>query len=241
MPAGRLRLGDDPGRAVPVVPQRAYGQTSTENGVPSMRRHLIVSVTVCILLTSGCGSQVSGSPSNSAPSTPSASESVELPAPEECSDPDVYALWTEYCANVGEGTEPTEEPVPVAVNPTFGETYTYENGLAVTVSAPQPYTPSNSAAVGEPSPPNFVVFDITVTNGTQTNYDPSSFSASMQSATTEEQQVYDSANGIGGSPTTTLLPGREIQFRMAFGATNPDDLVLEVTPGFEYGSAIFTS
>jgi hypothetical protein len=63
----------------------------------------------------------------------------------------------------------------------------------------------------------------------------------MQSATTEEQQVYDSANGIGGSPTTTLLPGREIQFRMAFGATNPDDLVLEVTPGFEYGSAIFTS
>ena len=241
MPAGRLRLGDDPGRAVPVVPQRAYGQTSTKNGVPSMRRHLIVSVTVCILLTSGCGSQVSGSPSNSAPSTPSASESVKLPAPEECSDPDVYAQWTEYCANVIADAEMAEETVSPAVIPTFGETFTYQDGLAVTVSAPQPFQPSDSAAVGEPAPPSYVVFDITVKNGTQANYDPASFMASLQSGTVEGEQVFDSASGLGGTPSTTLLPGRESAFRMAFGVTDPNDLVMEVTPGFEYESAIFTS
>jgi len=206
-----------------------------------MSRRLVVSLCAGFLLLSGCGSQVSGS-SASAPSTPSASESLELPAPEDCSDPDVYAEWTEYCANVGEGSAPpSEEPPAAPANPTFGESYTYENGLTVTVSPPQPYAPSDSAAVGEPAPPNSVVFDITVTNGTQTNYDPAAFMATMQSGSTEGQQVFDSANGIGGTPTTTLLPGRESQFRVAFGATDPNDLVLEVAPGFDYESAIFTS
>jgi hypothetical protein len=206
-----------------------------------MSRRLLVSLSAGLLLLSGCGSQVSGS-SATASSTPSASESPELPTAEDCSDPDVYAEWTEYCANVGEDSAtPSEEPPTAPANPTFGETYTYENGLAVTVSPPQPYAPSDSAAVGDPAPPNFVAFDITVTNGTQANYDPAMFTATMQSGSTEGQQVFDSANGIGGTPTTTLLPGRESQFRMAFGATDPNDLVLEVAPGFEYESAIFTS
>jgi hypothetical protein len=73
------------------------------------------------------------------------------------------------------------------------------------------------------------------------NYDPATFSASVQSGSTEEDQVYDSANGIGGTPSTILLPGRESVFRMASGGTDPADLVMEVTPGFEYESAIFTS
>jgi hypothetical protein len=177
-----------------------------------------------------------------APSSSSASEGVALPAAEECADPDVYARWTEYCANVGGGSSPEPSSPPAAApTPHFGETYSYENGLTVTVGAPQPYTPSDSAAVGEPAPPSFVVFEIKVVNGTTGNYDPVSFSASLQSGPTEEEQVFDSANGIGGTPSTTLLPGRESVFRMAFGATDPADLVMEVTPGFEYESAIFTS
>ncbi|MGY1666989.1 hypothetical protein [Geodermatophilus sp. SYSU D00696] len=199
------------------------------------------------ILLAGCGSQVSGGPSTASPSaspspSPSESDVGELPSPEECADPGVYADWTEYCANVAEPSDATsEEPPSAAVNPRFGQTYTYENGLAVTVAPPQPYTPSDSAAVGEPAPPSFVVFDVTVANGTQANYDPATFMATMQSGTTEGQQVYDSANGIGGTPSTTLLPGRESTFRLAFGATHPNDLVLEVTPGFDYESAIFTS
>ncbi|MGY1822748.1 hypothetical protein [Geodermatophilus sp. SYSU D00079] len=206
-----------------------------------MRSRLTGSLAAGLFLLAGCGVEVSGTPSG-ASSAPADPEGVALPAAEECADPDVYARWTEYCANVDGGSSAESSSAPAAApNPRFGETYTYENGLAVTVGPPQPYTPSDSAAVGEPAPPAFVVFDVTVVNGTTGNYDPVSFSASLQSGVTEEEQVYDSANGIGGTPSTTLLPGRESVFRLAFGATDPADLVMEVSPSFEYESAIFTS
>lgn len=208
-----------------------------------MRRRLLVTcLTVSVTLV-GCGSDESGAPSRAAssPSETEAKSESRLPDPEECSDPDVYAEWTEYCANLEAGSEMDTEEPPPAVNPQFGETYVYENGLEVTISAPQPYAPSEYAFVGEPAPPAFVVFDITVTNGSQTNYEPGIFSVTLQSGSVEGEQVYDSANGVGGTPSTTLLPGRDSVFRMAFGVTDPDDLVLEVTPGFDYESAIFTS
>jgi len=123
----------------------------------------------------------------------------------------------------------------------FGNTFTYVNGLAVTISPPQPYTPTDTAYISEPAPPAFVVFDVTIVNGTATNYEPTLFSATMQSANVESDPVFDSGGGINGSPSTVLLPGRETVFRMAFGATDPADLVLEVSPGFEYDPAVFTS
>ncbi len=121
----------------------------------------------------------------------------------------------------------------------FGQTYTYQNGLAVTVGTPQPYTPSSSASIGQPAPPALVAFDVTIVNGAQANYDPSQFSASMQSGNTEQQRVFDSANGITLA-MTPILPGRESAFTIVFGATNPDDLVLQVRPGYEYTPVIFT-
>lgn len=134
----------------------------------------------------------------------------------------------------------SEAPAP-AENPTFGRTFTYDDGLSITVSAPQPYEPSEYAFVGEPAPAAFVVFDVTIVNGTSANYEPAVFSATMQSANVESSQVFDSQQGMNGSPSTVLLPGREAVFRMAFGATDPADLVLQVTPGFEYDAAVFTS
>jgi hypothetical protein len=136
---------------------------------------------------------------------------------------------------------PTTEAPPPVVNPKFGETFTYEDGLVLTVSAPQPYTPSEYSYVGEPAPPAFVAFDITIVNTTQANYDPAMFFATMQSANVEQQQIFDSANGIEGSPTTPILPGRETVFRLAFGAANPADLVMQVSPSFEHEPVIYTS
>lgn len=135
----------------------------------------------------------------------------------------------------------SSEAPPPAPNPTFGRTFTYEDGLSVTVSAPQPYEPSEYAYVGEPAPAAFVAFDVTIVNGTADNYEPAMFNATMQSGNVESSQVFDSEQGMNGSPSTVLLPGREAVFRMAFGAADPADLVLQVTPGFEYDAAIFTS
>lgn len=133
--------------------------------------------------------------------------------------------------------EPSATP---AANPRFGETFRFVNGLAVMVGTPQPFTPSETAAVQQKAPA-YLSFPVTVVNGSSTNYDPALFNATVQSANVEGAQVFDSAQGVNGSPSTTVLPGRESAFRVVFGVTDPADLVLEVTPSFEYDPAIFTS
>ena len=125
-------------------------------------------------------------------------------------------------------------------NPTFGQTYTYDDGLKVEVSPPQKFTPSDSA-VGTKQWPAYVSFTLTLTNGTGKNYDPTLFTTSLQSGSAEGGQVFDSAQGINGSPTTPLLPGRQVQFTVAYGVPDPTDLVLQVTPGLDYQPVIFTS
>ncbi|OZC83450.1 hypothetical protein CH282_15990 [Rhodococcus sp. 06-418-1B] len=127
-----------------------------------------------------------------------------------------------------------------STNSVFGQAFTFNNGLSVGVSAPTPYTPSASAATSDPNG-QFVAFTVTIVNGSSENYDPALFTASLQSGNTEAEQVYDSANDVGGAPSTAVLPSRESQFTMAFEVSDPADLVLQVSPGFEYRDAFFTN
>ncbi|RYF56953.1 MAG: hypothetical protein EOO27_16950 [Comamonadaceae bacterium] len=136
-------------------------------------------------------------------------------------------------------TTTTSRTTPAPANPTFGQTYTFENGLEVTVSAPQPYTPTASAAGADASLPA-IAFDVTVVNGSPENYETMMFSTTLQSGNQEASEIYDTG-GIGGSPSTITLPGRESAFRIAYAVTNPADLVMQVSPGFEYEKIIFTS
>ncbi|WP_139281984.1 hypothetical protein [Rhodococcus zopfii] len=121
----------------------------------------------------------------------------------------------------------------------FGEAFTFRNGLGVAVSVPQPFTPSVSAAGLEPGD-QAVVFTITIVNGSTENYDPALFSTSLQSGNREASEIFDTPNNVGGSPSTAVLPGRESEFQVAYSVTNPTDLVMQVSPGFEYRDAIFT-
>jgi hypothetical protein len=78
-------------------------------------------------------------------------------------------------------------------------------------------------------------------NGTDANFDATLFLTTMQSGNVEASQVYDFEQNVGGAPSTTLLPGREAVFKIAFGVSNPADLVMEVAPSFEHEAAIFTT
>ncbi|GHF22489.1 hypothetical protein [Pseudolysinimonas yzui] len=133
--------------------------------------------------------------------------------------------------------ETTEAP-PEAGNPVFGDSFEWSDGLAITVSAPAGYQPSASAYAPEAAA--YVVFTVTIVNGSDENYEPA-FTASMQSGNTESEQVFDIDQGVSGGPTTTLLPGREVTFPLAFGVSDPEDLVLEVGIDFAHDTAIFTS
>jgi hypothetical protein len=123
---------------------------------------------------------------------------------------------------------------------TFGKTYTWEDGIAVTVSAPEPFKRSEYAAGGEDAAA-YVAFTITVVNGTSAPFDVSMFTASAQSGNTEAESVFDTENKLEGSPSTKLLAGREAKFRMGFGVSDPADIVLEIAPSFEHNSVLFTS
>jgi len=122
----------------------------------------------------------------------------------------------------------------------FGGTYTYEDGLSVTVSTPKKFKPSEYAFVEDAEA--YVAMTVKIVNKTGKPYDPSLFYATMQSGNEEAEQVFDSENDIGGSPDTKVLNGREVKFKIGYGVKDPKDLVLEVNPeSLTYDAAIFTS
>lgn len=122
---------------------------------------------------------------------------------------------------------------------TFGAAYTWKDGLSVTVGVPEGYEPGKYAA-GTEGFDQFVVFDVTLVNKTGETWDPVLFSASVQSGNTEGSAVFDSAQ-LPNRPTTKLLDGREVTFKMAFGVADPADIVMEVRPDFTHSSVIFQS
>lgn len=135
---------------------------------------------------------------------------------------------------------PVEEaPAPASTNLKFGETFTYENGVSLTVGTPEPFTPSEYAAADEA--PAYLKMTLTIVNGGTENLDPAGWYGTMQSGNVEASKVYDSEQ-LGDEPSTTILPGREATFAVGYGVMDPADLVFEVTAGmFEYDDVIFTS
>lgn len=135
---------------------------------------------------------------------------------------------------------PTPTPSPPEEGPRkLGARFTYEDGLVVIVAKPTAFQPSEYSSFDKA--PAYLSFKVTVINGTSARYDPALFQVTVQSNDAEAGEVYDSANGFEGAPSTAVLPGRQSTFKVGFGVQNPKDLVVEVTPGFEYDAAIFTS
>jgi len=184
-----------------------------------MKRLLGTALLLAILAATGCSSD-DGGRDEDPPSGTNADSGDDLaedePTEEESSD-----------------SEAPEE------NPTFGEAYTWENGLTVKVGIPKPYKPSDSASAGKGE---HIAFDITVVNKTGANYDVSCDSLSMQSGNAEAEQIFDSENGLEGSPSTALLDGRESKFRVGFTVSDPTDLVLQYSScDFDAEPAFFVS
>jgi hypothetical protein len=121
----------------------------------------------------------------------------------------------------------------------FGAAYTWPDGLQVSVSAPTPFTPSaTSTAQGAAA---YLSFTVTIVNNTGATYEPALFHASVQSGDKEADQIFDAAGGFTGTPGTAILNGRQSTFTIGFGVANPDDVVMEVSPGLNYDKAYFTT
>lgn len=133
----------------------------------------------------------------------------------------------------------TPAPTPTSRTGVFGQTFTYDDGLAITVSPGKAFQPSRYAATDKKAA--YVAFTITMVNGTGSSVDPTLFTASVQSGATEGTRVLDSESGLTSTPRTALLPGRTSTFPLGFGLDDPADVVMEVSPGTDYDDTILTS
>jgi hypothetical protein len=182
--------------------------------------HKVGALVAAIALLAGCSSVPAGAPV-AKPSTPSVhTVTPDVSAPE----PFPSETSAEEGDRIGR----------------FGETYTWEDGIEVTISQPSTYRPSDSAA-GTDGFKKFVLFTVTVKNGGKDRFDPGLFGINGLSGDTEASQVFDSAKDIGGGPNASLLPGRSVKFKAAFGVADASDIVLEVSPSWEHDDVMFSS
>ena len=138
--------------------------------------------------------------------------------------------------------ESASQPAPDALGAlSFGETNVWENGVQLSVSAPEPYTPSE-AAVGADLPDN-LVFTITIRNNSSEHLEPSPF-PQLSSGGQEAGQIFDvmaDGQSVSVPPTTVVLPGQSVSWRAAWSVADPNALTMQVAPNFEYEDAIFTN
>lgn len=178
-----------------------------------MRR--LVLLAPALLLLAGCSSPGTAGPADSkATSEPNSSSSSSA------------------SASSGDASQSTGEAK-------FGQTVTFPDGMKVTVTDKGTFKPSDSAAVIKKAK-KYEQYQVTLTNGSKKKFDPALVSVSLQDGEDTSEQVVDVEKSIGIGPTTKLLPGRTVKWKVAFG-TNTKDLVMEVTAGFDNDPAIFTS
>ena len=155
---------------------------------------------------------------------------------------DVIAAASEAAEASDELDRSAEESTSDALGTlSFGETNVWENGVQLSVSAPEPYTPSEFAA-GADLPDN-LVFTITIRNNSSENLEPTPF-PQLSSGGQEASQIFDvTADGqdVSVPPTTVILPGQSVTWRAAWSVADPSALTMQVAPSFEYQDAIFTN
>lgn len=126
--------------------------------------------------------------------------------------------------------------------PVFGDTVTYDDGMAVTVSKPKKFTPSEYAAGadGDGTP---MKFTITVKNGTDKAFDPTLVYVTASSGGEESESIFDTDAKLGTSPQTSVKPGKSVKWAVGFMVADPKDITLEVAlnDDFSRDSAVFTS
>ena len=123
----------------------------------------------------------------------------------------------------------------------FGDTQAWDDGVSMTVSGPEPFTPSDLAAGADQA--EDVVFTLTITNDSSENVQPVVFSR-LESDGVEATRILDvGAEGgqVGIPPTTAVLPGESITWLEAWSVADSASLTMETAPSFTYEDVAWTN
>jgi hypothetical protein len=141
--------------------------------------------------------------------------------------------------------EPEQPEAPASGDLAFGETMTWSDGVALTVSAPEPYTPSDFAVGATQA--NDIVFTLTITNNSTEDLQP----LPLPTLSSEDQEVslivdlgsdlLGPGDDVGIPPTASVEPGGSVSWRAAWSLDDPSSLTLQAAPSFLYPSASFTN
>ena len=112
----------------------------------------------------------------------------------------------------------------------YGDTATWPDGVAITMSAPKPYKPGEYAA--KPDVAEFVSVDVTLLNGSSEPIETHNVYVRATSGDSEAEKVYE--DGIG-DPSSRVLPGKTLRWVEAFGRPE-DDLI--VTVSWQFGAPV---
>lgn len=125
--------------------------------------------------------------------------------------------------------------------PTWGERYTWENGLSVDIAAPVACTPGQYSA-----PPNItraVKFKVTITNGTSAAFETAllSLGNDAQFNGQKAERIFDSNGGCDSTlDTATVLPGKTYTYDVAYSVgAQPGEMQLVFEPSFNSDKAAF--
>jgi hypothetical protein len=138
--------------------------------------------------------------------------------------------------------EPADDPTPSASEDgvfKLDETATYKDGPTIKLTH---LTRGVSSVTAAPENTAFVKFTAVITNNTKTVMDLSGASLQCQYGkdghTSEE--IFDSEQGLEGTPSTHLRPGRTATTTLACELPrNESEMQIEVAPDFESQPAIF--
>ena len=123
-------------------------------------------------------------------------------------------------------SEPTDSATPERETLAFGKSYTWHDGVSVTVGRPTNFKPSAYAVVEKSK--RYLKFTVTVVNKSNQPIDLGLTYIRVQSGNEEAREVFDSMSGLRGPPDTKVLKGRQSEFDAGFGVANPNDLRLEI-------------
>jgi hypothetical protein len=123
-------------------------------------------------------------------------------------------------------TEPTDSRKPEQEPLAFGKSYTWEDGITLTVGKPKKFKPSEYAAAKKAK--GYLKFTVTVVNKSDKPLDLGLTYITVQSSNKEAEEIFDSENDLDSTPDTKVLKGRESEFDVGFGVANTKDVVMEV-------------
>jgi hypothetical protein len=123
-------------------------------------------------------------------------------------------------------SEPTPTATPTQKTLAFGKSYTWHDGVRMTVEKPKKFRPSKWAATEKSEV--YVKFTVTVVNKSDRSIDLGPTYISVQSRNKDADQLFDSMSGLKGPPDKKVLKGKGSEFEVGFGVADPTDLVMEI-------------